>query len=149
MNWLGENLNKSSDAMRTLINQNPGLFEEAIYDQIHAFTSSGDMSDYDGDFKEDIKNIFDEDNILFTEEKWQVIWEAALNNCALWAWRNKVWKCCCKLLGEDSDTDFFQNLDYTIINSDPVDDTLPAVWQEDDITLPLYAIGQAALSPRS
>lgn len=129
--------------------ENPRLHDVAISDLIHEYTFSAEEDNYEGNYKEDIEAVFAEDNVPFTDEAWDVIWRCTLSSMARHRWREKIWKCCCHLLGSDPKDDFHQQLDDLIINADPCTDPLPAVWEEDGVTIPLFAIGERLLNPPS
>lgn len=149
MNWLGKVIEEDEKKYHNLLEENPHLYDEQLWDIIHVYTCSGDTTTYEGNFKEDIKAVFDEDNVPFTDEAWDVIWRNTLTQLAVWQWRAKLWKCCCHLLGSEPDTDFHQALDDLISNADPCNSPLPAAWEEDGITIPLFAIGERLLDPPS
>ena len=149
MNWLGEKIEEEDKKYNELMKENPRLYDEAILDLIHEYTFSAEDADYEGDYKEDIEAVFAEDNVPFTDEAWDVIWRNTLTSISRHKWRQKLWKTCCHLLGSDPNDDFHQQLDEVIINADPYHTPLPAVWEEDGVTIPLFAIGERLLNPPS
>lgn len=149
MNWLGEKIEEQDKKYNELMKENPRLYDEAILDLIHEFTFAMEDADYEGNYKEDIEAVFAEDNVPFTDEAWDVIWRSTLTSISRHQWRGKIWKCCCHLLGSDPNDDFHQQLDEVIINADPYHNPLPAVWEEDGVTIPLFAIGERLLNPPS